>query len=321
MFVGYLGCIILFMGLYYNNVFNAQNFPFLAQQLLNSSSNFTDFIPYNQTLILTPDFTIDYNELAVQGTPSLTGSYLGYLITSNMGFTATFVHMLLWNFDDLKQGWSWARPSYLRRFFTREGLRFWANQETPEERNERLRKDTKLDPHYRLMIGNFYKEVPLWWWGTVLVICWAVALGALYALNSTLPWWGFLLSTIMMTIFLLFFGAQYGMTGFQYNIQPICQTLAGYIFPGRPLASKSDNAHGVVMASNSCRYVLYLLCVQLHATGPVTLPRSQAGAVRPLATAAHLCDSDSWLSHWGGYELGHDDHVRLGILLAGTLIS
>jgi len=27
------------------------------------------------------------------------------------------------------------------------------------------------------------------------------------------------------------------MTGFQYNIQPICQTLAGYLFPGRPLAN------------------------------------------------------------------------------------
>jgi hypothetical protein len=42
---------------------------------------------------------------------------------------------------------------------------------------------------------------------------------------------------MMMAIFLLFFGAQYGITGFQYNIQPICQTLAGYMFPGRPLAN------------------------------------------------------------------------------------
>jgi len=27
------------------------------------------------------------------------------------------------------------------------------------------------------------------------------------------------------------------MTGFQYNIQPICQMLAGYMFPGKPLAN------------------------------------------------------------------------------------
>jgi hypothetical protein len=27
------------------------------------------------------------------------------------------------------------------------------------------------------------------------------------------------------------------MTGFGFNIQPICQMLAGYLFPGRPLAN------------------------------------------------------------------------------------
>lgn len=28
-----------------------------------------------------------------------------------------------------------------------------------------------------------------------------------------------------------------GITGFQFNIQPICQMLAGYMFKGRPLAN------------------------------------------------------------------------------------
>lgn len=56
-------------------------------------------------------------------------------------------------------------------------------------------------------------------------------------LQSTLPWWGFLIATILTFVFMLFFGAQMGITGFQYNIQPICQMLAGYLFPGRPLAN------------------------------------------------------------------------------------
>jgi len=37
--------------------------------------------------------------------------------------------------------------------------------------------------------------------------------------------------------FTLFFGAQSGITGFGFNMQPICQMLAGYLFPGRPLAN------------------------------------------------------------------------------------
>jgi len=56
-------------------------------------------------------------------------------------------------------------------------------------------------------------------------------------MQSTLPWWGFLLATLFTFIFGLFFGAQYGMTGFGFNLQPICQMLAGYMFPGRPLAN------------------------------------------------------------------------------------
>jgi OPT family oligopeptide transporter len=82
-----------------------------------------------------------------------------------------------------------------------------------------------------------YREVPHWWWGTVVVVCWVVALVCLYVMKSTLPWWGFIVSTLLTTVFLLFFGAQYGITGFQFNIQPVCQMLAGYMFPGKPLAN------------------------------------------------------------------------------------
>jgi len=35
----------------------------------------------------------------------------------------------------------------------------------------------------------------------------------------------------------LFFGAQLGITGFQFNVQPFCQMLGGYMFPNRPLAN------------------------------------------------------------------------------------
>ena len=168
--------------------------------------------------------------------PYLTATYVGYLVTTNMGLTATIVYMLLWNWDDLKYAWAWASPANLRRLSS-SSLKFWANQETPEERLRRKEADPNLDPHYKLMLRNGYKEVPLWWWASVLLGCWAVGLGCLYALDSTLPWWGFIISTAFTFVFTLFFGAQYGMTGFGFNLQPICQMLAGYMFPGRPLAN------------------------------------------------------------------------------------
>lgn len=54
-------------------------------------------------------------------------------------------------------------------------------------------------------------------------------------MQSTLPWWGFLISTLLTTFMMLFFGAQFGITGFGFNVQPICQMLAGYLFPGESL--------------------------------------------------------------------------------------
>ncbi|KAJ5081067.1 OPT superfamily oligopeptide transporter [Penicillium angulare] len=236
-FVGYLGCIILFLGVYYANIFNSQNFPFLSQLLFYGDSNSTYFHTYNQTAILNPDFTVNEDLLREQGIPWLTGTYIVYLITSNMGLTATFTHMLLWNFDDIKAGWAWASPSALKKWLKPETYKFWANEETPEQRLERKLNDDSLDPHYRLMLRNLYKECPQWWWGAVLLGSFVAGIACLYSIKSTLPWWGFILANALTAVFMLFFGAQYGLTGFQFNIQPIAQMLAGYLFPGKPLAN------------------------------------------------------------------------------------
>ncbi|KAI4843790.1 OPT superfamily oligopeptide transporter, partial [Aureobasidium sp. EXF-8845] len=235
--IGYIGCVILFMGLYYGNLWRAQDFPFLAQVLFTGESNGTSYVQYNQTLILNSKMEIDQTLLDAVGPPHLTATYIGYLITSNAGFTATFVHMLLWNYEEIKAGWAWAKPSNLRKLLMLNTYKFWQNQETPEARLARKEADPNLDPHYKLMLRNLYPETPIWWWGAVVVIAWALGLGCLYGMDSTLPWWGFLMSTVLTFICVLFFGAQMGITGFQFNIQPICQMLGGYMFHGRPLAN------------------------------------------------------------------------------------
>lgn len=79
-----------------------------------------------------------------------------------MGMTATLTHMMLWNFDDIKAGWAWARPSNLKKLMKASTYTFWKNQETAEERMERKQNDPALDPHYKLMLRNLYPESPLW---------------------------------------------------------------------------------------------------------------------------------------------------------------
>jgi OPT family oligopeptide transporter len=235
--IGYLLCIVLFMGLYYGNVWESQNFPFLSQLLYDNSSNSTSFSPYNLSLILTPDNEINRAGLEQNGIPYLTGTYIGYLITTNMGLTATIVHMFLWNFDDIKAGWAFLAPSNLRKLLQPSFWKFWQGGKSLEEHKREVLEDPNMDPHYKMMVQSGYSEVPDWWYGLVLFTSFVVGLGTLYGIQSTLPWWGYIISNLFALLFILFFGAQMGLTGFQFNQQPIIQMVAGYIHPGKPLAN------------------------------------------------------------------------------------
>lgn len=175
--------------MYYGNLWSSQSFPFLSQLLYNGSSNATNFVEYNQSLVLNSKFEIDEVALASQSLPYLTGTYIVYLITSNMGITAALVHMALWNYDDIKEGWSFAHPSNIKKLFLKETWVFWKNQETPDQRLARKINDPDLDPHYKLMLKNKYQECPQWWWGTVLILSFFVGLGCLYAMRVRTPKW------------------------------------------------------------------------------------------------------------------------------------
>lgn len=82
-----------------------------------------------------------------------------------------------------------------------------------------------------------YAESPNWWWAAVAVLAQVMGVGALYGMHSIFPWWGFLISTAFTFLLLLFLGTQMGITGFQFDTQPICQMIGGYLFPNKPLAN------------------------------------------------------------------------------------
>jgi hypothetical protein len=73
-FIGYILCIVLFMALWYGNVWRAQDFPFLSQVLFTAESNGTYWAEYNQTAILNADNTINQEKLDAYGLPYMTAT-------------------------------------------------------------------------------------------------------------------------------------------------------------------------------------------------------------------------------------------------------
>jgi hypothetical protein len=81
-----------------------------------------------------------------QGLPYYAGTWVTYLLCTNMAFAATFTHVLLWNRDDLRAAWSWMNKDSIKKMMAEFDWRFWkeVKQEAPP--------DADLDPHYREML-------------------------------------------------------------------------------------------------------------------------------------------------------------------------
>jgi hypothetical protein len=110
----------------------------LSQQLFYQNGTI-----YDQGLILNDKFEVVPTLLEEQGLPYYAGTWVIYLLSSNMALVAIFTHLLFWNSDDLCSAWSWMNVSSLKRMWEGFDWRFWragGPREVPD--------DADIDPHY-----------------------------------------------------------------------------------------------------------------------------------------------------------------------------
>lgn len=258
-FIGYIGCVVLFIGIYYGNLWNAKNFPFLSQQLFSANSSSTSFEIYNQSAILDSKFELNATALDAQGLPFFATTNASYLLTTNLGVTAAVTHIALFNRDILRNAFDFGA---ILRYVKNPRLLFRKDSDT---------SPTETDPHYRMMLA--YKDVPAWWYFVILVASIATGIGCTYTLGSTLPWWGFVIAITLSFLGTLFFGALTGMLGFVVPLTSVIQLLGGYLHPGKPVA----NMYFVLFGSNAQSQALNLVA---------SLKLGQYGKLSPRCTFA-----------------------------------
>ncbi|KAG1808294.1 OPT oligopeptide transporter protein-domain-containing protein [Suillus subaureus] len=243
--LGYILCMVVFVAVYYNNIWKAQNFPFLSQLLFYENGT-----QYDQTLILNANYEVDPTLLAEQGIPYYSSTWVVNLLSSNLGLAATFTHLLLWNWDDLRSAWSWMNLSSIKKIWANFDWKFWQSDGMRTQDVD----DDDIDPHYKQML-KVIPDAPNSWYFVVFLLAFVVALVVLYKTDSTLPWWGFLISLLLATISILFFCALAAITGLMFAIQPFVQMIGGYLHKGLPVA----NMYFVLYGSNSVTQAQLLL--------------------------------------------------------------
>ncbi|KAI9335965.1 OPT oligopeptide transporter protein-domain-containing protein [Obelidium mucronatum] len=209
--LGMVGCVVVIPILYYNNVWNAKTFPFMAQGLYT-----VDGKKYNQTKILTATNSLDEAAYAKYGQPYYSTSWAFNTMMQNMSVTAGIVHVALWHGADI--------VAAVKHVFAKKA------ENAPIEENA----VGEVDESYRL--NSVHPEVPQWWYLTMMAL--AFSLGFYICVKEDiLPWWAYILTITMAFCFIIISGLLAGITGFSPPFKTFIQLIGGFLVPGKPIAN------------------------------------------------------------------------------------
>lgn len=152
----------------------------MAQQLFSADGS-----SYNQTMILGDDNTVDPAKLDAYGVPWFAMSNALSLMCLNMAVTAGIVHIICWNWQEIRHLFVWVLPwNLLAEFKAMKAdgrLKFWKGSQYVEQY-----PGTEGDAHFAAM--RKYKEAPSWWYHLILIGALIVGLVVTYQQKTQLPW-------------------------------------------------------------------------------------------------------------------------------------
>ncbi|KAI0748321.1 OPT oligopeptide transporter [Daedaleopsis nitida] len=212
--IGIFLTYILMAGVYYGNLWRAQDFPFMSQAIFAEDGS-----QYNQTALLT-DGKFDPVKYEQLGPAFFSATNALYFMTSNLSLGATFTHVFFWHWQDIKP--------FLKSFNP------W-NKEV----------QVVHDPHWEKM--KAYKQIPRWWYFVLLAAAYAIAQATNYTGHSGLPWWALtviLIISLIMSMLFATLSATIGFREFNTSANGFYQMITAYLVPGNPIANLYGALYG-----------------------------------------------------------------------------
>ncbi|PLB50880.1 OPT oligopeptide transporter [Aspergillus steynii IBT 23096] len=198
--VGLFSCFIFMLAIYYGNGWNSRSLPFMSTKLLNA--NGTSY-PVESVF---PGGVLDEAQLALHGTPKLTGTFAWSLFCANAAIGALIVHCILFWGKDIRRAYKSARAG-------------------------------RYDDRHHDHMATHYKETPWWWYAFVLVASFILGLVVVIKENITLPVWAYIVALIVGIIIAPFSTILYSRYGNGIATNNLSKMLAGLAIPGKPVGN------------------------------------------------------------------------------------
>jgi hypothetical protein len=109
------------------------------------------------------------------------------------------------------------------------------------------------DVHMRAMRN--YPEVPEWWYQVLLAFLFTISMISVVAWPTHLPWWGFIITFLLPVIFTIPIGIIQARSAQQLGLNVITEFVAGYIWPGRPVANLLVKIYGYMTMNRGLGFV------------------------------------------------------------------
>ena len=197
--IGLAVCYIAMAGIYYSNVWNAKNFPFMSTSIFADNGK-----KYNQSAVFA-DGILDRAKLEQVGYPNVTGTYAWGMLMRNAAIGALVTHVVL----------------------------FWGKDIVRSIKQSRDK--SQPDRHWKAM--QKYKEAPHWWYMVLLAISFIFGLVVVLTQETTLPWYSYIVSLVLGAIIAPFSGVLYALLGNGISTNNLTKMIGGIVSPGRPLAN------------------------------------------------------------------------------------
>ncbi|KAJ5902554.1 OPT oligopeptide transporter [Penicillium taxi] len=215
-------CVCAIIPIWWTNTWNSGYFPIMSNTLFDNTGS-----AYNVSKIMV-NGVFDAEAYEAYSPPYMSASYATMFLCFFGAYLAAIVHVSLFNRHDLSRGF--------------KAIWKWTNA-----------RDEHDDIHNRLM--KTYKEVPEWWYATILAFSFVIGCIVVKVYETTFPVWGMVIAVALCLVLQIPYGMVYAITNSEVTNNVIAEFIAGYALPNKPIGNMIFKTYGVVSCMQAIQFV------------------------------------------------------------------